>query len=286
MKHIPLSRALIAAALLASPALAQEAPQDLPSLIGSIADKDAPQASDFYQMATQTAQLGKAAKQTGAQMPPSIYHDALDAVDAGRALNPLATDWDILENELRDLLKEQEGGGEGGEEERDEDGQKGKQQKGEQGQQQQKSPNEDGEQQEQQDGEQSDQQSQDQSGDSQQQQQQSGGEQGEEGQEGAESEGAQQQDGSQMGKLDEGSGGPPQLDHAEDYEGEVQEEHESMQSVGGAESAPTDLDAQTAAILQKLNQLKQQDDPAKLFMLLEEAQKGKKSQKPSNNKDW
>lgn len=277
---------------------AQESEQDaeqgvtLPEYIGMIAEKDVPNADEYFYMANGTLQVAQAVSQSGGEaLPKPVILDALDAVEAGRNLEPDSADWDNLEQKLLKLLdpptsdqqQEQENQDSQNQEQQDQDSQ------GEQGSQE---DSESGEQQQDQQGQEqgSDQQSQEDQGESQDQQQsedpsqdqgQSSGEQGSDGQEG---ELPPAQDGAQMGDLQNQDPQDIQLDGNE--EPQPTPPQEQMQTLGGQQISGEPIDAENAAVKQMLEQLRQQDDPGKLFKILQDAQDGGKQNSQPNTKDW
>tara|TARA_B110000037_G_scaffold216142_1_gene274675 strand:+ start:628 stop:1395 length:768 start_codon:yes stop_codon:yes gene_type:complete len=233
-------------------------------------------AAAHLDFALQTLALGQATLQSGQPIVESAVNDALQAVEQGEVANPSATDWASLRKELEALLEKSEE-----QEQQDQDQEESdEEQEGEEGEQDEQEESEDGEESEDsEDGEQ--------------------GEESEEGEEGQESD--EQQDGEQQDEK-EGSESeqksPPQdtesLGEMEDSEEDITldqqpppQKQEPMQNIGGTEQ-PQDqepVDAQMAQALQQLEKIKQQDDPGKLHMLLQQAE-GTKPQKPSSKKDW
>lgn len=276
----------------ATPSPAQEAVEqaveqsNLPEIIGEISEKALPEASDYQSMAEQTIALGLGARNVGSPLPDSVVFDALDAVDAGRALNELLCDWDQLERDLRDLLKKPKSSssGTGYNPNADpDDGEEGAM-PGTNGK-----PSDPADPNQQEQGQNQQQSQQQQKPSEQQGEQQNRNAQRRADENGRKDDGQQQpQDGSKMGSLGQGDQPKsPQLDHAEDFEGEEQMKPEQMQSVGGQAQSSEQLDADVAAVMQKLSQLKQQDDPAKFFMILQETQTPPDSSKNQpNSKDW
>lgn len=262
----------------------------LPEYIGSIAEKEQPTATDYFHMANGTLQVAQAVSHSGGKaLPKPVIEDALDAIAAGRELEPDGADWDKIEQQLLKLLdppksdqQQQQGqDGEQNEESQDQNQQNSDSQNGQNSQENSESG------QQQQDQESSQQQSQENQGDSQDQQQesqdqgQSSAEQDSGGQEG---ELPQAQDGAQMGELQEQESQDVQL--ADESEQQPPPPQEQMQTLGGQQTTGEPIDAENAAIRQMLQQLRQQDDPGKLFKILQDAQEGGKQNSAPNTKDW
>ncbi len=287
----------------------QKQEMTLPDFISQIAEKDDITAEDYANMASGTMQVAMQLMQQGEKMPEAPIKDALDAIAAGRAINPEETDWDKIEQRLLDLLnpphqeqqpqqdqkqqdsKDQEKQKDGEQKEQDsssgsseesgenskqsEDGSQGdnsqEQQEGEKGDQGEAQQGQEG--QKSQEGEQQSQDAQD---------QQSAGQQGEDGES---TQMPNTQDGAQMGELD-----PNQDEHQVELDGNEQQpqpaSQEQMQTLGGQQSTGEPVDAETAALRQLLEQLKQQDQPGKLYQILQEAQSGGKKKQQPNTKDW
>ena len=232
-----------------SPALAVQAPQ-LPSVGSSsenpagafaaplsktverLSTQDSLSAKDCAELAQTTITYGQRTK-TAQQMPPEgVIRDAMAAVDLGEKSDAKAADWPRVRSELQELLKKHE-------EQKKQDQQKQDQQKQEKQKQQQNQQN-----QNQQD--QNQEQKQDQQNQQQSEQQK------------------QQQDA--FGKMEdppEPKAEPPKQSPAKPQGG--------TQKVGGQkekkEEAP--LDPQMAIPLQKLQQVKDLDSPAKLQLLMQ-----------------
>ncbi|MDQ8203080.1 hypothetical protein [Pelagicoccus sp. SDUM812003] len=273
---------------------AKEEGQSYQDIVSEIANKDDRDARDYAIFAASTWELGRRAKQSGEAIPDSSIHDAIDAVEEGRQLDAAETDWDKLREELEALLVKPE--------------QQSQQQQDAQNQQQQQ--NQDGQSQEGQQGQGEQQQSQDQNGNQQQQpnsdkqqqssqnadqqsdQEQQAGEKSQEAQsdpqQGSDGDASEQrQDGAQMGDLSEQID-PQNLNFADGGEAsaDMDQPQNEMQTLGGQQGEKQKVDADKAAVMQMLDQLRQQDDPGKLFMILQEAQSGEKKQQQPNAKDW
>lgn len=243
-------------------------------VVSEYANLETLHAADYEDFARQTLALGQMSKQTGQPVVESSVYDALLASELGQKANPLSTDWETLRNELNALLEPP--------------------------------PEQDQEQQDQENQDQEQNQENEQNSDSKDQEQSESGEQDESEKEGEQndqdSEGEQgQQDESSQDQQDgqqQSENAPPKdtqnLGEMEQPEGDVELDRqpppptpEQMQQIGGSEQSESQepLDAQMAMALQQLEKIKQQDDPGKLHMLLQEAE-GDKEQKPTSTKDW
>lgn len=274
----------------------------LPDLISEIAEKDDITAEDYAKIASGTMQVAMQVMQQGEKMPDSPVEDALDAVAAGRALDPEAADWDKLEQRLLDLLnpphqdqQEQQQGDSSENQEEQQDGEQ-QEQDGSSGSSEEGSENsensdaqsqEEGSEdsQEGQPGEEGDQQQEGENGEQESQESQDP-QSGQEGEEGESAEQTNTQDGAQMGELDQAEE-PQQVElDGENQEEAPQPSPEQMQTLGGQQGTGEPVDAQTAALKQMLEQLRQQDQPGKLYQILQEAQTGGKKKQQPNAKDW
>ncbi len=280
----------------------QKQEMTLPDFISQIAEKDDITAADYAMMADGTMQVAMQLMQQGEKMPEAPIKDALDAVAAGRAMNPEETDWDKIEQRLLDLLnpphqdqqQQQQQQQDSKDQEQQQDGEQ-KEQDGSSGSSEESGKDskqsEDGSQgensQEQQEGEKGDQ-GEPQEGQEGEQQSQDGQDQQSGGQEDENGESTQMpntQDGAQMGELDQN-----QEEHQVELDGNEQQPQpapqEQMQTLGGQQTTGEPVDAETAALRQLLEQLKQQDQPGKLYQILQEAQSGGKKKQQPNTKDW
>lgn len=243
----------------------------LGEVIGSIAEKEIREPSDYEQLAQMTLQLGQSALQQGQRIPdPSIW-DGIHAVEAGQSINPLQTDWDTLRQELEKLLEKPP-----------EDQQQDQNQENEEQSEDSEEQNESGEQNSdsEQNGEDSESQeqenSEEQSGEDQQSQEnQDGDEQSQAGDQ--EGEPQQQQPSESLGDMNEPEE-TPQLD---------QKPKEEQTQVGGTEQQPPPRSAKQAMTLQQMEQLKQQDKPGALHMMLQNAERDENAPPPQKlKKDW
>lgn len=259
----------------------------LPDYIASIAEQDEISAQDYHNMAQGTMDVAMAVLQSGEKMPEPPLRDALDAVAAGRELDPTIPDWDDIEQRLLDLLnpppqqqqqnQDQQQEGDSSDSQETQEGQDGEPQKSGEGEQS-DSENQEG-------GEQQDQPQEGQSEDG--EQNQDGSQEQQSGEEGGDEEAAnsqQTQDGAQMGELGEDQ--EEQNVQLDESAGDQESSPEDMQSVGGQQSTGEPVNAETAALKQMLEKLKQQDEPGKLYQILQEAQSGGQKKQQPNAKDW
>ena len=246
-------------------------------LVNGIIAKDQPDASDYRKFADGTLQIGAQLKQNGQALPDPVIHDGLDAVEAGRKANPFAADWEELEAGLLDLLAEKE--------------EPPPQQQPEQENSEEEQESDEPQQQESGDSssESSDSSEQQPSEPSQSEESQQGSEgQNQEPQDSQNSSGQQeeqQQDqtqaGAEIGDLSE-----EEAQESPTPSQEASEPQQQMQQIGGQQGDTEEIDADNALVLQKLEQVKQQDDPAKLFQILQEARSGQRKKQQPNTKDW
>ena len=249
-----------AAATLAQPQPAAEAKPDdaaaLAKMVGRLSGLAAPTARDWAELGRETVTWGSRLQSNQQPISEGPVRDALAGVDLGAKLDPKATDWPKLRSELEALLQQSE-----------------EEKKNQQQQQQQDKNQPQGQNDENKD--QQDNQKQSNDPNQQQQKQEQNGEQPEENQ-------PAEQNGKQDQKQNNGS--PKDSDFAPD---ERETPPGEMQKVGGApekkDDAPENADPALAMPLQKLEQIRNQDSPARLFQLMEG--EPKPSQKKSG-KDW
>jgi Ca-activated chloride channel family protein len=229
----------------AEPPAAVEDPlaKPLATTVARLAAKDVVTAKEYSEMAQTTVTYGQRVKTSKQQPPENVIRDALQAVDVGEKLDAKAADWPRVRQELQDLLKKEEPPPE---DKKDQD----KQDQEKQDKQQQDQQNQD---QNQQDKEKSDQQKQDQEQKEQQSQQQN-----------------QDAFGDMKDKQDQK---PPEP-----------KPQSGTQKVGGQkEEKPTEpVDAELAMPLQKLEQVRNQDSPAKLQQLMQ----GQQPKQKGTGKNW
>ena len=249
-------------------------------VIASIAEKPSREAADFEQLAQMTLQIGQSALQQGQRIPdPSIW-DGIHAVDAGEAIAPMHADWNALRTELEKLLEdppqqEEQNQQENQEQQQDQNSEEQESENNEQSD----SNNQDSEQGDNQ--ESSDQQNSEQNGEqesSQEEQQEQNG--SEQQQQNGNENGQQSQQQERIGDMDE-SADSPELDQERS-----QEPKQETREVGGEPSEQTPRSAKQAMTLQQLEQLKQQDKPGALHMLLQNAERSDKPADRKPQKDW
>jgi len=216
----------------------------LTATVARLAAKDGISAKDFSELAQTTITYGQRLKTGQQPAPEGVVRDGLAAVDRGEKLDARAADWPRLRQELEALLEKPE------------------------------PPKQDEQQQQQQDQQQKDQQQkQDQQNQDQQQQQQD------------QSQSEQQQQ--QQDEKQEAFG-----DMKEQEEKDQQSEEErteqpppqpQTQKVGGQkEKKEEQVDPTLAVPLQKLEQVRNQDSPAKLQQLMQ----GQPQKQSKKGKDW
>ena len=289
-------------------------PPELPvrEVIGRLAGQPQVSATDYAELANETITYGLRQKSTGQELERSAIYDALDAVDAGEALDQAAADWPALRAQLNQLLQDDEQQ----QDQQDQDQQNDQQdQQNKDDQQQQQNGGGQNNQDQSNDGEKGDQE-QPQNSD----QQGNQGEQGQDGQDGErqdkESDQPQQdgQDGDQVEEQenkdpagqnqdgDEQEHRPPE--NRESAFGDLDEQNpppepkpepgqqpqpapapdQGNQTVGDQATRNGDASDNPALAvpLQKLDQLKQKDSPAQLFQLMQDPAKAP----PKTGRDW
>ncbi len=233
-------------------ALAAEGGEDaiakpLATTVARLATKDTVTAKEYAEMASTTVTYGQRVKSAQQQPLESVVRDALQAVSTGEKLDAKAGDWPKLRAELEELLKKEEPPPQ---DKKDQD----KKDKEKKDQQQDQNQSQDQQQDKDQQQQQSDQQKQDQEQKEQQSQQQK-----------------QDAFGDMKDKQDPKPEPKPQP-------------QPGTQKVGGQqEKQPAEpVDAELAMPLQKLEQVRNQDSPAKLQQLMQGPQA---KQKPTG-KNW
>lgn len=266
----PAARAISKAPATSTPGNAQNpaeaAPPDEVSALSKIVSRlsagEHQQARDWAELGRETATWGGRLQSQQQPVPEGPVRDALAAVDIGRKLDPQASDWSKLREELQALLKKPD-------EDKKDQQQQPKDQQDQNDQQQQQQQNQD--QKNQQDQKKSDQQKQNE----QQQNQSDKNQQSNDQQQQQESQKQEKKDQGEsafgdMSKKDQPPPPPPQ----------------NMQKVGGTpEKKPEQKEAVDPALalpMQKLEQLKNQDSPAQLFQLME----GERKPTQKKGKDW
>ncbi len=270
---------------------AENPPQEGPNLgefIGSIAEKDEREAVDYEQIAQMTLQLGQAAMQQQQRIPDESIWDGIHAVDAGEAIDSLQTDWETLRTELEKLLEkppedqqqQQDDQQSDEQNQEDQENSENQNQEGESGDQNSEQSESEGS--EEQDQEQNQDQQDGEDQDSQEQQNQNGDQenQSQDSQEGQDSENQQPQNQQNLGDMD-----TPEETPELDKEREPKKEEQTQ--VGGTQNQKPIRSAKQAMTLQQLEQIKQQDKPGALHMLLQQAEQDEDAPAPKPlQKDW
>jgi len=266
---------------LAAAAPKPDAPGDplaepLVKVIAEIAPKDRPVAKDYARIADATLDFARRKSQSGEGFSQNVVESGLDAITAGESMDTKAADWSTLRKELSAYLDQpKEEPPPKNEDQKDPPPEKSDEQKDQdqKGDGQQSDENQGGESKKPEDADEpkdqapqnkSDQQGSDEKGSDQ-----------------ADDEKRQPQGASAFGDMKNEERRPPPSEPAE----KPSSEEPDTQQVGGQpkpeNAGPTAQDPQLAMPLQKLEQLRQQDSPAKLFRLMdgpagqEPAKKGK-----------
>lgn len=215
----------------------------LSAAVARLAAKDDLTAKDYADLAQTTVTYGERMKSAQQQPVESAMRDALSAVDRGEPLDPKAADWSQLRRQLEELLKNPEP-------------------PPEQKQQDQK---------------------QDQQNQDRQQQQQQQQEQDRQDQKQQQSQPQNQPQDSQQNRQQESAFGDMKEPPPREEQKSPPQPPSGTQKVGGQqEKKPADQDPELAMPLQKLDQVRNQDAPARLYQLME----GKKTEQPKKGKDW
>lgn len=226
----------------------------LTSTVARLAEKPNVSAKEFAELAQATITFGERTKGTPQKAPGGVIRDGLAAVDAGEALDTNAADWSRLRRELEQLLPKDEPPPE---EEPKQDEQQKQDQQQQQKQQNDSQPNEENQDQQQS----QDQQKQDQQPSDEQQNQQQ----------------KQQQDA--FGDMNEQKDPPPPNEQPE----EPRPPEPQTQKVGGQKDRKEQpADPELAMPLQKLEQVRDLDSPARLQLLMQ----GQQPKQTKKGKDW
>ncbi len=254
-KTVAVSAALILFSVLCHPSSVRAAeggsPGDalaapLSKTVGRLAEQPELSAKDCAELANSTLTYGQRLKSTQQQPQESVIRDALQAVDLGEKTDAKAADWSKLRTDLQDLLKHEDEKKD--EQKKDKQDQKNQDQKQNQDQQQQQSQD--------QQQKQNDQQKQDQ----------------------------QQQQQNQQQKQNKDAFGDMKEQQDKKSDQKPPQPKPGTQKVGGQkDQQPTEqVDPELAMPLQKLDQVRNQDSPAKLQQLMQ----GPQQKTKSNGKDW
>jgi Ca-activated chloride channel family protein len=248
--------AILAVLALGSPPDAQAATGALPDLARALSAQPSLSAGDAARFAGATIDFGTEQKQSGQPIPPTVLADGFASVDLGERLDRRAADWPELRRKLEDLARppEDQKKDEKEEEKKNEDEKK------------------------------------------EQQQQQSGGQNEDEQKQDEQQQDQEQQQKDQQNEQEQRSGQkafdqqPPEPQEQEDAESEPQEPQQqqakkNMQTVGGEQPADNEVQErpELAVPLQKLERVKQQDSPARLFQLMQDDEPKKPTKK---ERDW
>jgi Ca-activated chloride channel family protein len=227
----------------------------LSALVSQLAEREAPAARDYGDLARTTLTYGQRIKETGQPVPAGPIRDGIEATRAGEALDAQASDWPSLRKELEALLDTPEQPPQQPPPDEQQDDQN--QESGESGEGDSKQ------------GEGEKNSSKDSQSDSGPQQQP-----GEDGKEGESTTPPPQSGQSAFGEMSEQ---PPPPPPPPPQSGETQR-------IGGQQERRDEAagNPELAIPLQKLDQLRNQDSPARLFQLMQDPQ-GKPAEK---GRDW
>ncbi|MEJ1973371.1 MAG: VWA domain-containing protein [Lacunisphaera sp.] len=220
----------------------------LSKTVGRLSAQPTLSARDCAELGESTLTYGQRLKSTQQQPPESVIRDALQAVDLGEKTDAKATDWPKLRSDLQALLKRAEEKKDDQKKDQDKQDQKDQDQKQNQDQQQ-RQPKD-------QQQKQNDQQKQDQ----------------------------QQQQQNQQEKQNKDAFGDMKEEKDKKSDQKPPQPKPGTQKVGGQQDKqPTEqVDPELAMPLQKLDQVRNQDSPAKLQQLMQ----GPQQKAKSNGKDW
>jgi Ca-activated chloride channel family protein len=237
-------------------------PEPIREIVTRLAGGPDVQPADWIDLARETITFGQTVRQAGQPVPEGPVYDALQGIDLGEQSSPDAADWDGLRAELLALLEEPD------------------QQDQQQQQDDQNEENEENEEQENQEQQDQQQQNQDQQSGKQddQQNQQEEGNQQEQQENQEQQEDEQQQDPATRDEQEEGKSEEPETPPEE-----PEQDDSEMQTIGG-ETSPQELpdDPELAAAMQELEQVRNQDSPARLFRILE----GEPPEDSKTRKNW
>ncbi len=223
----------------------------LSALVSQLAERDAPAARDFGDLARTTLTYGQRIKETGQPVPAGPIRDGIEATRAGEALDAKAADWPALRKDLEALLDTPDQPP------------------------QQPPPDDQQDDQDPQSGEGESKQGENEKNSSKDSQSDSGPQQqpGEDGKEGESTTPPPQAGQSAFGEMSEQPPPPPPPPQG----GETQR-------IGGQQERRDEAagNPELAIPLQKLDQLRNQDSPARLFQLMQDPQ-GKPAEK---GRDW
>ncbi len=222
----------------------------LPHLAKTLAGQPSLSAGDAERFANATIDYGRTRRDAGNPIPPSVIHDGFTSVDLGERLDRAVADWPGLRRQLNDLARPPEK------------------------QQQQKPPEpEEKEQKEE------PRKNQNEGQDQQPRQDEQSQERNEENQK------QEQQDQKKSGQKAFDNPPPEPADEPSQQEGGKPQPQKNMQSVGGEPAKDQELleKPELAIPLQKLDRVKQQDSPPRLFQLLQDEEPKRRDKK---ERDW
>lgn len=227
------------------PAAEDTLAKPLSTTVARLATKDSISAKEYSEMAQTTVTYGQRLKSSQQQPPERVIRDALSAAEAGEQLDAKAADWPRVRQELEDLLKKEE------------------------------PPKQDKKDQDKKDQPKSDQQQKDQQNQDQNKDQQDQKKQDQQQSQDQKDQQPQQQNKDAFGDMKDDKPNQPKPKPSTPPPG--------TQKVGGQQEKPTEpVDAELAMPLQKLEQVRNQDSPAKLQQLMQGPQ-----QKPkTTGKNW
>ena len=253
-------------------------PEAIKELVTRLIDQHAATADDWLALATETLTFGQAVQQAGQPIPKGAVEDAIEAVDQGATMDPETADWEQLRTDLLKLLEEPPPQ----DQQQDKDEQKKDDQQDQENQDKQQSQDSQDDQQSQNDQQNQSEDQKQQSGD---QDQSSDPQQNKEQQDQDKSSSEENEQ-----KEEQKAENQPKPGEEDDKTGEeeqpadpAKEDDSQMQSIGG-ESSQAELpdDPKLAAALQELEQVRNQDSPARLFQILE----GEPNTESKTKKDW
>jgi Ca-activated chloride channel family protein len=257
-------RATSAAAALAiltvfAPPDATAANGDLPDLARRLSELNSLSASDAARFADATIGYGEAQKQAGQPIPPTVLADGFASVDFGERTDRAAADWPELRRKLEELARPPEQQDKQDEEKKkeEEEEQKDQQQQEGGGQNEEQPENKEDQQQEQ--------------------------EEQQQDQEQKENEEKQNRSGQKA--FEDPPPEPQQQESNEPQPQDAQQPKKNTQTIGGTPTEDKELQErpELAVPLQKLDRVKQQDSPARLFQLMQDDEPKKPTKK---ERDW
>lgn len=271
--------ALLGLSALAAPlsALAAEGGEDplakpLSTAVARLSEKADLTAKDYAELAQTTLTYGQRAQSAQPPAPEAVIHDALQAVDLGERLDAKTTDWPKLREDLRNLLKK---------EEQKKDDQKKNEQKPQNQKQDQQKDQEQKQDQSKQDQKQNEKQDQNQNQPQNQDQQKSGDPQSNQQPKTPDQQPKKNEDA--FGDMKDQQKSPDPKPQTPDPKPKTPPPPGTQKVGGQTDKKSTDeqQDPALAMPLQKLEQVRDQDSPAKLQQLMQ----GQQKPKPTG-KDW